>query len=151
MARFYALKAKMSAMNSTKIFIKEIMPRAEFAADCKGNICFGSGYALIPIHNMSEPYLKAWSYVLSTEIMEYQYRLISTNLHSGWFRMYKGHIEKVFLPKTDFNDEKFWGIIYAIDSNPLDSMSWQKLNIYLCKSLSIDDTELSFISSYIQR
>lgn len=147
----YSRPQNMFAMDSMKIFVKEMMPRAEFAADCSGSICFSSGYALIPLQNISEREIKGWAYLLSTEVMEYQYRLISTNLHSGWFRMYKGHIEKIQLPKIDFEQEGLQSILAKIEQDNMDLHAWDCLNRYVAEKIGLNDNELGYIMNYIEK
>jgi DNA modification methylase/tRNA1(Val) A37 N6-methylase TrmN6 len=147
----YSRPQNMSAMDEAKIFVKEMMPRAEFAADCRGDICFGSGYALIPLRKMNELEIRGWSYLLSTEIMEYQYRLMSTNLHSGWFRMYKGHLEKIWLPEIDFEQEELQLIFKAIEQDPSDEFSWERLNCYVARKMAFSEEELEYITKYIEQ
>lgn len=127
------------------------MPRAEFAADSRGNICFGSGYALIPLKGMNEIEIKGWSYILSTEVMEYQYRLVSTNLHSGWFRMYKGHLNKVYLPSIDFSQDELISILTSLQYNSLNSSAWNQLNRYIFKRICFSNKELEYITEYIEK
>lgn len=146
----YSRPQNMFAMDSMKIFVKEMMPRAEFVADSSGNICFSSGYALIPLQRMSEFEIKGWAYLLSTEVMEYQYRLISTNLHSGWFRMYKGHIEKIQLPNIDFEQAELQSILAEIERDNMDLRAWDCLNRYVAEKIGLNDDELEYIMNYIQ-
>lgn len=147
----YSRPQNMFAMDSMKIFIKEMMPRAEFAADSIGDICFSSGYAMIPLNKMNEHEIKGWAYLLSTEVMEYQYRLISTNLHSGWFRMYKGHIEKIWLPEIDFKQEELNSIISAIEKNVSDLYAWKCLNKYVADKFGFNNDELEYMMNYIRK
>lgn len=147
----YSRPQNLYAMDAMKIFVKEMMPRAEFAADYDGNICFSAGYALIPKQVMSLDEIRAWTYVLSTEVMEYQYRLISTNLHSGWFRMYKGHIEKILIPQIDFEQKRFISIIKRIERNKEDINAWAELNKYVADMIGVNDNELKEILDYISK
>jgi len=83
-----------------KIFIKEMMPRAEFAADDSGNVTFASGYALNGLR-MSDEQLKMWSAILSTPTMEFALRHSGTQLQSGWFRLLKHHLMRIRLPQLN--------------------------------------------------
>lgn len=147
----YSRPQNLYAMDAMKIFVKEMMPRAEFAADYDGNMCFSSGYALIPKQGMSQDEMKAWTYVLSTDVMEYQYRLISTNLHSGWFRMYKGHIEKIMVPKIDFEQDEFLSIIKRIDRDKEDLRAWLDLNKFVATQIGVNENELESILDYLNQ
>lgn len=134
----YRRPQNLSAMETPKIFLKEMMPRAEFAADPDGTICFSSGYALIPIKPMPEEELTAWALILSTSIMEYQYRCVGTNLHSGWFRMYKSHAEKVRLPRIDLHgDNSCQSIVRALAHDISNDSLWERLNNYIAEQFGL--------------
>ncbi len=125
----YSRPQNLTAMYNAKIFIKEMMPRAEFAADTDGTICFSSGYALIPKYKMTKNELLAWTFILSTDIMEYQYRCIASNLHSGWFRLYKSHTLHICLPKkTILQDNRLLQLTAALIENIENSELWKQLN-----------------------
>jgi methylase of polypeptide subunit release factors len=81
-----------------KILVKEMMPQAEFAADTCGQFAISAGYALLAPPGMTAQDLELWAAILSTPTMEFQYRLVGTQLHSGWFRLLGHHLKKVRLP-----------------------------------------------------
>ncbi|HEY1349503.1 MAG TPA: N-6 DNA methylase [Ktedonobacteraceae bacterium] len=81
-----------------KILVKEMMPRAEFAADTRGRFAISAGYALLAPPEMTAQNLELWAAILSTPTMEFQYRLVGTQLQSGWFRLLAHHLKKVRLP-----------------------------------------------------
>lgn len=147
----YLRPQNLYAMDRKKIFVKEMMPCAEFAADKRGNLCFGSGYALIPKNDMTKMEIEGWSFILSTKIMEYQYRLISTNLHSGWFRMYKGHLSKINVPDIDFEDEKLLSILHTLTNNISEDAFWEKLDEYVAKKFGLSLEEKQYIFKYIKQ
>jgi methylase of polypeptide subunit release factors len=83
-----------------KILVKEMMPRAEFAADLRGDVAFGAGYALDGNHMSSEE-LMLMAGLLNTPTMEFALRHAGTQLHSGWFRLLKHHLKKVRVPRLE--------------------------------------------------
>lgn len=148
----YSRPQNLYAMDTMKIFVKEMMFGAEFAADEEGNICFGSGYALVPRHTLSGRELRIWAYILSTEIMEYQYRLLGTNLHSGWFRMYKEHLKKVALPAVDIHhDTTLNNIVNELETCGFERSCWDKLNLYIAGKFGLEKEDIQYILEYIQR
>lgn len=93
----FSRSQNLSGHRVRKIFIKEMMARAEFAADYEGSISFGSGYALDG-SSMSKDDLMLWTAVLNTPTLEFVLRFAGTQLHSGWFRLLKHHLNRVRLP-----------------------------------------------------
>lgn len=147
----YSRPQNLAAMYSPKIFIKEMMPRAEFAADPDGSICFSSGYALIPKHNMQKREILAWAFILSTDVMEYQYRCIASNLHSGWFRIYKSHAEKIRLPKaTLFQNKYFFQLIDALIDDIENHNLWEQLNKLVFDAFGLSDKMLETIKKELE-
>lgn len=148
----YSRPQNLSIMGQPKIFLKEMMPRAEFAADPDGTICFSSGYALIPAQPMIKEHLSIWAMVLSTNVMEYQYRSIGTNLHSGWFRMYKNHAEKIRLPVLDICHDQVVQKITSELSNDIGNESlWDQLNHYIGKQFGLSEDCLLYINSILSQ
>ena len=90
----------MTFFMKPKLLVKEMMPKAEFAADLKGEIAFCSGYGL-DASNLSESELKMWTAIFCTSTMEFLFRHNGTQLHSGWFRILKQHIVRTRLPLFD--------------------------------------------------
>lgn len=93
----YSRSQNLNGYLRPKLFVKEMMARAEFAADFKGEISFGSGYAL-DASKLSKSDLQLWTAVLNTRTMEFQLRNLGTQLHSGWFRLLKHHLKRARLP-----------------------------------------------------
>lgn len=93
----YSRSQSLSSFLRPKIFVKEMMPRAEFAYDAEGRVAFGSGYALdasfLPPEDIS-----MWTAVLNTPVLEFSLRNLGTQLHSGWFRVLKHQLIKLRLP-----------------------------------------------------
>ncbi len=147
----YTRPQSLATMYRPKIFLKEMMPRAEFAADTEGEICFSSGYALIPIQNLSKKDLIAWSLILSTDIMEYQYRCIGANLHSGWFRLYKNHAEKIILPKIEIlQNEQFLKLIDNLIIDTQNDQLWKQLNEMIAISLGLSHKMIKSIQNELE-
>ena len=147
----YSRPQNLASMYSPKIFIKEMMPRAEFAADLDGSICFSSGYALIPKSDMQKRELLAWSFILSTDVMEYQYRCIASNLHSGWFRLYKSHTEHIRLPKsTLFQNEHLFQLIDALIDDIDNHKLWEQLNQLVANAFGLTDTMTETIKKELE-
>lgn len=147
----YSRPQNLISMYHPKIFIKEMMPRAEFAADLDGSICFSSGYALIPKAIMQKKELLAWSFILSTDVMEYQYRCIASNLHSGWFRLYKSHTEQIRLPKlTFFQSESFLQLIDDLIDDIHNHKLWGELNQLVSNAFGLTDTMLETIGKELE-
>ena len=94
----YSRSQSLSTFLKPKLFVKEMMPRAEFAYDAKGEIAFGSGYALDASFLKIDD-LAMWTAVLNTPILEFSLRNIGTQLHSGWFRILKHQLIKLRLPR----------------------------------------------------
>ena len=105
---WYAFSRNQNLEQQTrpKILVKEMMSRSEFVVDEDGKYKMGSGYALIAPQAMSVEVLKMWSAVLSTPTMEFQLRLAGTQLHSGWFRLLKHHLERIQLPSFNSYQKK---------------------------------------------
>jgi methylase of polypeptide subunit release factors/DNA modification methylase len=94
----YSRTQNLEIQRYPKILVKEMMPRAEFAADPHGQFSVSAGYALIAPPAMTDCELDLWAAVLSTPTMEFQLRLTGTQLHSGWFRLLGHHLKKIKLP-----------------------------------------------------
>jgi hypothetical protein len=100
----YSRSQNLDLAHRPKIIGRELMPRAEFAADEDGKFAICSGYALLPPLRMPISELRMWAAVLCTPTMEFQFRHACTQLHSGWFRILKHHLNTISVPafsKTD--------------------------------------------------
>ena len=95
----------LSAFLKPKILVKEMMPRAEFACDLKGEVAFCSGYAL-DASQLDSGSVTAWTAVLNTPTMEFALRQVGTQLHSGWFRVLKHQLGRLRLPPITQSDWK---------------------------------------------
>lgn len=101
-----------------KIFVKEMMPRSEFAHDCEGSFAFSSGYA-IDASNLSSEEIIMWTAILNTPTMEFALRSVGTQLHSGWFRLLKHHLLRLKLPElTTKSKGQAIGLARTFNGNP---------------------------------
>jgi len=94
----YSRSQNLGGHRVRKLLVKEMMARAEFAADFEGALSFGSGYAL-DASKLADNDLRLWTAVLNTPTMEFVLRSAGTQLHSGWFRLLKHHLKRVRLPR----------------------------------------------------
>lgn len=128
-----------------KILVKEMMPSSQFAADITGDTAIGSGYALVN-RAMSETDLKFWSAVLSTPVMEFALRHNGTQLHSGWFRLLKHHLQSIRLPQFDREQRNLaQKITTDLYKNPENQKSWDKLDHVVASVFKLSPTEYQFI------
>lgn len=94
----YSRSQNLGGHRVRKLLVKEMMARAEFAADFEGDVAFGSGYAL-DASKLTKSELQLWVAVLNTPTLEFALRNAGTQLHSGWFRLLKHHLKRVRLPR----------------------------------------------------
>ena len=131
-----------------KILVKEMMPQAEFAADTKGRFAITSGYAIVTDH-LDEEEILMWSWVMNTPVMEFMFRQVGTQLHSGWFRLMKNHLEKIRLPNlTDNERKKVKKIIDDLNDDP-DKLLY-KLNKIIIQSFGLTKDEVAYIDTFLQ-
>ncbi len=86
-----------------KLLVREMMPRAEFAADFLGTVTFASGYAL-DASRLCDDDLNMWTAILCTPTLEFALRQNGTQLRSGWFRLLKHHLRRLRLPNLSTKD-----------------------------------------------
>jgi len=99
----FARSQNLTSYLRPKVFVKEMMPRSEFAYDANGGMAFSSGYALDASH-LSRKELARWTAILNTPTLEFSLRLVGTQLHSGWFRVLKHQLTRLRLPKISNAD-----------------------------------------------
>ena len=135
--------------HTPKILIKEMMPASQFAADTIGDVAIGSGYALVN-RSMSETDLKFWSAVLSTPVMEFIFRHNGTQLHSGWFRLLKHHLQAVRLPQFDDKQNILAReITKKLYKNPEHQENWDALDNIIALVFGLLPSEHKFIKDYV--
>jgi len=135
--------------HTPKILVKEMMPSSQFAADTIGDVAIGSGYAFVN-RSMSEADLKFWSAVLSTPVMEFILRHSGTQLHSGWFRLLKHHLQSIRLPKFDEKQNILARkIVNELYKNPEHQKSWGLLDNAVALAFKLSPVEHQFIKDHI--
>jgi len=135
--------------HTPKILVKEMMPSSQFAADTIGDVAIGSGYAFVN-RSMSEADLKFWSAVLSTPIMEFILRHSGTQLHSGWFRLLKHHLQSIRLPKFDEKQNiLIRKIVNELYKDPENQKNWSLLDNAVGSAFKLSPSEHQFIKEYI--
>ncbi|MCD6435592.1 MAG: hypothetical protein J7L15_04325, partial [Clostridiales bacterium] len=136
--------SRSQSLNSVylpKILIREMMPKAMFSADTKGEFVFSSGYALIG-KDMTGDQLVVWASILSTPTMEYFMRHIGTQLHSGWFRLMKSHLSNLKLPNLSCSD--FVRIKKEVEKN---RPSNQIIDSFVSAAFGLTEEENNFIKN----
>lgn len=133
-----------------KLLVREMMPRAEFAADLSGQLVFSSGYGL-DATRMNNNDLKMWTVILCTRTMEFSLRYSGTQLQSGWFRLLKHHLRRVRLPllqKTEFYNIQQLAAIFW--DNPDDEETLEKIDSLIANIFGLSRRERDFIKVFLQ-
>ncbi|WP_027255207.1 Eco57I restriction-modification methylase domain-containing protein [Planktothrix agardhii] len=149
---WYAFSRNQNLESQTrpKILVKEMMSRSEFVADEDGRYKMGSGYALIAPQGMSVEVLKMWSAILSTPTMEFQLRLTGTQLHSGWFRLLKHHLERIQLPSFNSTQKKLAiELSSKIYENPENNEAFSLLDDLVSDSFQLSTSMRQHIEEYL--
>jgi hypothetical protein len=134
-----------------KLLARELMPRAEFAADSSGTVAMSSGYALLSPARMNVQELRMWAAVLSTSTMEFQLRRCSTQLHSGWFRVLKQHFRDVHLPSFGSDQASVIEIAERLHESPDDKGLWDELDAIVARSFGLSGGNCSRIAEYLRQ
>lgn len=147
-AQWYAFSRSQSldSVFKRKIFVREMMPKALFAADIRGSYAFSSGYAII-CENMKDDEILAWAAILSTPTMEYVMRHVGTQLHSGWFRLMKNHLARLKLPKI--SPAKFQEIISLV-SKDYAKQTQETIDAIVCNAFNLTKAEHSHIKAHLR-
>jgi len=133
-----------------KLLVREMMPRAEFAADLGGEVGFCSGYALVA-EGMSRDDLLLWTAVLNTPTMEFALRHNGTQLHSGWFRLLKHHLKRTRLPQFSTNQRaKAEELAVQLSEDPDDEETWQRLDGVVAEGFGLSEGERQCIGKYLE-
>jgi len=133
-----------------KILVREMLPYSSFAADENGEYIFSSGYALIAPPNMSKRELRMWAAVLSTPTMEFQFRFMCTQLHSGWFRILKQHLKRIRV--VNFNNSERSRVEEITDKlhlEPDNQSLWEELDSIVAKSFNLTEDLRKVIKEYL--
>jgi methylase of polypeptide subunit release factors len=145
----YSRSQNLGVSSKPKILVREMMPRAEFAADCKGHFAFCSGYALLAL-NMNSNDLRLWAAILSTPTMEFALRHSGTELHSGWFRLLKHHLQTVRLPLLSSRAYKqALNLVAKLYIDPVAKSVWSELDDIVARSFNLKTSERNAIKQFL--
>ena len=148
----YSRSQSLSSFLKPKLFVKEMMPRAEFAYDAKGGIAFGSGYALDATF-LKPGDLEMWTAVLNSPILEFSLRNIGTQLHSGWFRVLKHQLIKLRLPRlSDLDSLELKKLAQKLEKNPEGASAAQtinSINVVVGKSFGLSAIDIQKIHDFL--
>jgi methylase of polypeptide subunit release factors len=148
----YSRSQNLDLAHRPKVIGRELMPRAEFAADLDGRYAICSGYALLPPSRMPKAELEMWAAVLSSQTMEFQLRHVCTQLHSGWFRILKQHLNAVHVPPFSKADrEEALKIAAQIHGAPDDRSLRKSLDNIVARAFGLTDIQRSQIESCVQQ
>ncbi len=142
----YSRSQNLDLSYRPKILVKEMMPEAAFTADIEGCYAFSSGYA-IDISNMSKNDGLIWTSVLSTPVMEFVLRHFGTQLHSGWFRLMKHHLESIRLPKLSEDCKN--AILTSLKKKDKDIIKGD-INRLVAQAYGLSVEELNYIREYLE-
>lgn len=149
----YSRTQNLAGHRLRKLLVKEMMPRAEFAADFSGTIAFGSGYA-VDASRLTKDELMLWVAILNTPIMEFSLRHIGTQLHSGWFRLMKHHLRRVRLPiLSDSQKHRAIDIARALHQAPNESSSTlllDDLNEVVADAFDLAPKHIAAVDGYLR-
>ncbi len=147
----YSRTQNLELQHSPKILVREMMPWAEFAADPTGSYNICSGYALVPPPEMSAEDLNMWAAILSTPTIEFQLRLISTQLHSGWFRLLVHHLKRLRLPLLSKEHSKAaLSLSISIAGNLFDDNLWNLMDEIVANSFGLTREMRGQIKDYLK-
>jgi DNA modification methylase/SAM-dependent methyltransferase len=145
----YSRTQNLSSAWIRKLLVREMMPRAEFAADSKGEIAFSSGYALVA-NRMTYEDLLLWTAILNTQTMEFVLRRNGTQLHSGWFRLLKHHLTRVRLPLLESSyKSSAKQIAKSLIEQPDNDKLWRRLDDIVAQGFGLTDKERQSIFSFL--
>jgi tRNA G10 N-methylase Trm11 len=145
----YSRSQNLGVSSRPKILVREMMPRAEFAADCEGRFAFCSGYALLA-PSMKSDDLRLWAAILSTPTMEFALRHSGTELHSGWFRLLKHHLQTVRLPLLSSRAYKrASNLAVELHIDPDAKSAWSELDDIVAHSFGLRTDERNTIKQFL--
>jgi DNA modification methylase len=148
----YSRSQSLNTFLKPKIFVKEMMPRAEFAYDSVGGTAFGSGYALDATF-LKPGELEIWTAVLNTPVLEFSLRNLGTQLHSGWFRVLKHQLAKLRLPifsASEFLQLK--GLVLQLEKDPdgeTGSTALKTINDLVAKAFGLSESDVKKINDFL--
>jgi methylase of polypeptide subunit release factors len=148
----YSRSQNLDLAHRPKVIGRELMPSAQFAADDEGRYAICSGYALLPPSGMPKAELQMWAAVLSSQTMEFQLRHVCTQLHSGWFRILKQHLNAVYVPRfSKVEKEKALGIAEQIHASPNDPGLKREMDDIVARAFGLSDPQRTQIESHLKQ
>ena len=145
----YSRSQNLEVPWTPKLMVREMMPRSEFAADIIGGLAFSSGYALVAA-DMTEEDMRMWAAILNTPTMEFSLRHNGTELHSGWFRVLKHHLQTTRLPALSPNARgKALALSARLHNDPNDFSDWTELDNIVAKAFGLLSVERQAIRTYL--
>lgn len=134
-----------------KILVREMMPSAQFAADSQGEFIFSSGYGLVGSDDMPNEEYHMWAAILSTPTMEFQLRFNSTQLHSGWFRILKQHLQRIRLINLSKKQKKeAIEISKRLINDSNNEKLWDKLDLIVAQAFNLTESMRDEIKSFLE-
>ncbi len=145
----YSRSQNLEVPSKPKLMVREMMPRSEFAADTAGELAYSSGYALIAGHMAGEE-IRMWAAILNTPTMEFSLRHNGTELHSGWFRVLKHHLQATRLPVLSQNArDKALALSVKLHDQIDNASDWKELDDVVANSFGLNSAERQAISAYL--
>ena len=137
----YSRSQNLEVPGRPKLMVREMMPRSEFAADTAGGLAYSSGYALVA-RDMTCENMRMWAAIFNTPTMEFSFRHNGTELHSGWFRVLKHHLQITRLPALSKNArERALALSAKLHDQPYAVSDWVELDNIVAKSFALNSAE----------
>lgn len=147
----YSRPQNLDCIRRKKIFVREMMASAEFSVDLEYSSVFTSGYGILPYSEMTNDDLMMWALILSTPVMEYQQRHISTQLHSGWYRMLKSHLVNTHLPVlSKVKKKEAMKLVTLLKNDGRNSKYMAELNELVGQAFDLSSEEIEQINTEIE-
>ena len=145
----YSRSQNLKVPWTPKLMVREMMPRSEFAADTSGKLAYSSGYALVAA-DMTGDDMRMWAAILNTPTMEFSLRHNGTELHSGWFRVLKHHLQITRLPALSQNArDKALALSLKLHAQPDTVSNWSELDSIVANSFGLNSAERQAIDTYL--
>ena len=146
----YSRSQNLDISTRKKLLIREMMPRAEFAADLTGELAFCSGYAL-DATRLDDSDLLLWTAVLCTPTMEFSLRHNGTQLHSGWFRLLKHHLKTIRLPVLSKSQrQRALELSQNFKKKPTDLELLEALDTIVADAFRLDEKKRKLIKEFLK-
>lgn len=145
----YSRVQNLGVASQAKILVREMMPRVEFAVDLDGQYAFCSGYALVAPQMTREEW-QLWAAVLNTPTMEFALRHNGTELHSGWFRLLKHHLQSTHLPSLSGRERtRAMRLSAILHADPSSDSVLSALDDVVARAFGLSDAERDAIRRYL--